>query len=354
MKCPRCQTDNYEGAKYCIVCGLPLPKEKSKFIKAFRAFLHALFYVLIMLGCQYAVTSAYMMSLMMGSLVSGVLDENTLMEITDKVLAQTVMISLISNLLVILIICLSLHLRRKNPIDELGLRRVNSLRLPTFAVFGVALNVFVSTTLSLLPLPESMIESFEKQYSALDGNANIIIEILSIAVITGITEEIVFRGLVNSRLSRGMNTVITVLLSSVLFGLAHGTPIAIVYATLLGVVFSLMYYKFHSVIPSIICHVCFNATSYLLEMVDGSLTFMLYAGSIFLILFCVYRIFIRRPTFYDYVLDTVGEHTPRDDTEREIIAEVRRLQESDEKITPEELDRLAERWEENEKKGKRK
>lgn len=320
---------------------------------AFSAVLHALFYVFVFFLCQYFVTAGYMMSLMGGAMIGGSFDGNALLEITEQVLGQTVMISLISNLLTILIVCLIQQVRRRNPVREFNLRPVNLFRCPTFLVFGFALNVFVSGTLSFLPLPESVLEAFENQYAALYGDTPLALEILSIAVITGITEEIIFRGLVNSRLSRGMKTGAVIVVSSIIFGLAHGVLLAVVYSALLGMLFSILYEKFHSVIPSILCHVAFNATSYLLEAMGERWTMPLYIFSIAAVLFCSYRIFFRRPTFYDYVLDVVGEHELRDNVEREILAEVRRMQE-EETLTPEEIDRLAEAWEENERKYEKK
>lgn len=348
MKCPRCGAENYSGAKYCTTCGTVLKKSG-----AFSAVLHALFYVFVFFSCQYLVTAGYMMSLMSGALTGGTFDEAALLEISEQVVSQTVMISLISNLLTILIVCLIQRLRMRKPADEFNLRPVNLFRCPTFLLFGVALNVFVSGTLSFLPLPESIVEAFENQYAALYGDTPLALEIFSIAVVTGITEEIIFRGLVNSRLSRGMRTGTVLLVSSVIFGLAHGALIAVVYSALLGLVFSLLYEKFHSVLPSLLCHVAFNATSYLLEALDDRWSFPLYLFSIAAVLFCTYRIFFRRPTFYDYVMDVVGEHKLRDNTEREILDEIRRMQE-DGDISPEKIDRLAEAWEENERKYEKK
>jgi len=316
---------------------------------AFSAVLHALFYVFVFFSCQYTVTAGYMMSLMSGSLTAGSFDTEAMMQIAEQVVAQSVMIALTSNLLTILIICLIQTLRMRNPVQEFSLRPVNFMRIPTFLLFGASLNLFVSGTLSFLPLPDSIVEAFENQYAALYGDTPLAVEILSIAVVTGITEEIVFRGLVNSRLSRGMATGTVMMVSSVIFGLAHGTPIAVVYSALLGMVFCLLYEKFRSVIPSILAHVAFNATSYLLEALDERWGLPLYLFSIAAVLYCTYRLFFRRPTFYDVASDMVGEYELRDNVEREIIDEIHRMQEEGD-ISPEALERLAEAWEENERK----
>ena len=317
---------------------------------AFSAVIHALFYVFIFFSCQYMVTAGYMMSLMTGSLtMRGTLDETAVTQLLEQTVGQAVMISLISNLLTILIICLIQQIRMRNPAKECGLYPVNLLRCPTFLLFGAALNVFVSGTISFLPLPEEVLAAFENQYAALYGETPLWLEILSIAVITGITEELIFRGLVNSRLARALPARSVIFVSSVIFGLAHGVLVAVVYSALLGMVFCIMYEKFCSVIPSILTHVAFNATSYLLAAMDERWMLPVYLFSIAAVLFCAYRIFFRRPNFYDIATDMVGEYPLRDNVEREIMAEVRRMQE-DGDLSPEAIDRLAEAWEQNERK----
>ena len=312
------------------------------------AVLHALFYVFVFFSCQYVVTAGYMMSLMTGSGTAFTLDEAALLSLMEQVLSQTVMITLISNLLTILVICLIQTMRMRSPLKEFRIRPVNLMRIPTFLLFGAALNVLVSGTLSFLPLPEEILAAFEDQYSALDGESPLWLEILSIAVITGITEEIIFRGLVNSRLARGLQPSTVVMVSSVIFGLAHGALIAVVYSALLGMVFCLLYEKFRSVIPSVLAHVAFNATSYLLAALDERWMLPLWMFSLAAVLYCTYRLFFRRPTFYDVAADMVGEYPLRDNVEREIIDEIRRMQE-DGDISPDRLEQLAEAWEENER-----
>ncbi|MBO4931516.1 MAG: hypothetical protein J6I42_04970, partial [Clostridia bacterium] len=104
---------------------------------AFSAVIHALFYVFIFFSCQYMVTAGYMMSLMTGSLtMGGTLDETAVTQLLEQTVGQAVMISLISNLLTILIICLIQQLRMRNPVKEFGLHPVNLLRCPTFLLFG--------------------------------------------------------------------------------------------------------------------------------------------------------------------------------------------------------------------------
>ncbi len=313
-----------------------------------KAVLHAIFYVFVFFSCQYTVTAGYMMSLMSGSLMNGTFDETAILSIAEQILSQTVMISLISGLLTILIVCLLQRIRGRSPAKEFGVRRINLQRIPTFLLFGFALNVFVSGTISLLPLPEEILEAFENQYAALHGDIPLALEIFSIAVVTGITEEIVFRGLVHSRLSTAYPPKTVILISAIVFGLAHGTPLAVAYSALLGMLFGELYEKFHSVLPSILCHVAFNATSSLLAELDERWQMPLYLFSVAAVLFCTYRIFFRRPTFYDYAMDMAGEFPVRDNVQREILDRIHQMQE-DRDISPDELEKLERAWEENDK-----
>ena len=256
------------------------------------AVLHALFYVFVFFSCQYVVTAGYMMSLMTGS--SGTafsLDEAALLSLMEQVLSQTVMITLISNLLTILVICLIQTLRTRSPLEELRIRPVNLMRIPTFLLFGASLNVFVSGTLSFLPLPEEIVAAFENQYSALYGDTPLWLEILSIAVITGITEEIIFRGLALSRLKRGMSRTAAVVVSAVIFGMFHGAFVAVVYATVLGIVFGFLADRHNSILPTVVCHIFFNATSFFLVTEDAFLLLSLYFLSIVVLFVGSYILF---------------------------------------------------------------
>lgn len=316
---------------------------------AFSSVLHAIFYIIVYFSCQYTVMMMYIMSLMTGSLSTASIDEETLLYISKLTVEQTVPIMLVSNLLTILFVSIMQTLRMRSLTDEFRLKPVNLGRIPTFILFGASLNVFVSGTISILPLPEGLKEALEAQYLSISENESLILVIISIAVVGGITEEIIFRGLVNSRLSGRFGRRAVIIISSVLFGLAHGTPIAVVYAGLLGAVFCIADEKFDSLIPSILMHVSFNTASCLVGNLSLRWQTPLYIMSIWVVMFCTYRIFYRQPKFYDYITDTVGEYLPRDETEERILNEYYRLRDlDDDELHLDELAELESEWEENE------
>lgn len=314
---------------------------------AFSSVFHAIFYIFIYFSCQYTVMMMYIMSIMSDSLLVTSIDEETLLYISKLTVEQTVPIMLVSNLLAILFVSFLQTARMRSLTDEFNLKPVNLGRIPTFILFGAALNVFVSGTISLLPLPESLVNALEAQYMSISENESLILVIISIAVVGGITEEIIFRGLVNSRLSRSFGKRAVIIISSVLFGLAHGTPIAVVYAGLLGAVFCIADEKFNSLIPSVLMHVSFNTVSCLMGNLDERWQMPLYIMSIAGVVFCTYRIFIRRPTLYDFVTDMVDEYSTDDEVEQRILEDFHRMYE-DGSCSPDEVERLEREWKENE------
>jgi membrane protease YdiL (CAAX protease family) len=97
--------------------------------------------------------------------------------------------------------------------------------------------------------------------------------ILFASVTAGVTEELIFRGYLIPRLEILLkNTNLSILISSILFGLMHysyGTLIQIIGPIFIGLVFALHYQKHRSIKIIIMCHflwdllVLFNKTSQL-------------------------------------------------------------------------------------------
>lgn len=300
-KCPKCLRNYLDNSQYCSICGGPLdyyqPKE-SKGKKAVVGIIKAIFYILIMVGVQNVVTSAFVTAVMMGdpSIVAGItagtIDiDSLMMQMMEVTLENLTMILLVSNLITILIISLFFTLRKKNPAEEVMLRPVKWSLLPICALYGIALNIFISVTMSFLPLPTEMVDELNNQYEGLFGGTNIVIEILNTAVLTGLVEEIFFRGLALSRLKRGMSRVAAVVVSAVIFGLFHGAFIAVCYATVLGLIFGFLAERHNSILPTVICHMFFNASSFFLTTENVFVILSLYFISIAALFVCSYLLF---------------------------------------------------------------
>ena len=381
MRCPRCGRENDKDALRCSGCGyeftgehdetdrngMPrrdfneyrpreIPPESRKPIQPSKpgrllsAFAHALFYVMLFVGCQSVVVSGYLTSLMSGD-PTLLTDPDAMSGLFEAVNEKTVLILLISNLLTVLLVCMLMHIRKREPAPEMEIYPVNPFRFGTFALFGAAMNIVVSVTMSLLPLPESMIAEHAAQTMVLYGEMNPLLELFSVAVVAGITEELIFRGLVISRLKKGMGTAAAVVISAVIFGVVHGSALAVIYASLLGLLLGGLYARYDSVLPGMIFHVFFNMTSYWLPQ-EGTVLTVLYIVSAAAVLLCAWRIFLCYPAFSDIYTDVRDRLKPANEEEAAIIAEVKQHQRRG-MITAEELEKLHDRWVENRKQIKK-
>ena len=164
MICPRCGKDNHNENKFCQGCGFDLADYRKKHSRGaggvVRGLLIVILFVAIMFLCQSCVISGFSASLMMGSgfmgMGSAAASEDAMTDfligITDQIYENMVLILLISNLLTVLVVCLLFHLMKKKPVEEMYVRYVNPLRIPMFALLGMALNVFVPASPSWVRL----------------------------------------------------------------------------------------------------------------------------------------------------------------------------------------------------------
>lgn len=83
--------------------------------------------------------------------------------------------------------------------------------------------------------------------------------VLFVVFTAGITEELIFRGYIQPRLEALFNNPYpAILINSVLFGLLHhgyGTLVNVIGPVVIGLMFSLYYWKFRNIKVLIICHI---------------------------------------------------------------------------------------------------
>ena len=82
---------------------------------------------------------------------------------------------------------------------------------------------------------------------------------LALVAVPAVSEELLFRGLLLPGLERRHGARVGLVLSSLLFGVIHVLPVAIVYATIAGLALGWLRQRTGSVLPSIAMHGAFNA-----------------------------------------------------------------------------------------------
>lgn len=102
--------------------------------------------------------------------------------------------------------------------------------------------------------------------TAAAGGVQLVGLLLLGAVLTPIAEELFFRGVLFGGLRR-YGVVVAVIVSAVLFGLAHGFNVVLPVAIMLGVLNALLYERSGSIWPSVVAHGVHNALGFVLAAV---------------------------------------------------------------------------------------
>lgn len=105
-------------------------------------------------------------------------------------------------------------------------------------------------------------ESYEATMDAL-YSAPLLLQIISLAVLVPISEELVFRGLLFKRLRERGTYMQAALYSAVVFGIMHGNLVQMLYGFILGMMLSYLCEKYGSVKAPIAAHIVMNLLSVL-------------------------------------------------------------------------------------------
>ena len=224
------------------------------------ALLKAACYVLLFLGVQVLVMLPVLIASAIQTVVGGGPLDGTEMAALLKEEAMTY--SLIANLLTLVIVLTFYLIRRKRFSEALWLRPVDTPTLWEGAALAPGLYLLVSVV--LIFLPKSWLEEYNEASSGIISGG--MVGIMAVAVAAPVVEEIIFRGLIMTRLSNVMSNWLAVLLSAAIFGACHGNAVWFGYAFVLGALFGLMDLRAGSIWPSILGHVVFNSIDQILSL----------------------------------------------------------------------------------------
>ena len=236
------------------------PNGPDRAARVFTALGKSICYVGLFLGIQVLVAMPATISVTIQAVVDGWGED----EIYAAMLSMDVTtLTLISGLLTLVFVLAFYLIRRKKLGEALWLRPVPAPALFAGASLAPALYFVVVIVLSVLP--EAWTESYGEASSGVVTGS--VLGAISVAVVAPVVEEIIFRGLVMTRLSRAMPGWLAVLVSAAVFGLCHGEFVWFCYAFLLGVFFGFIDLRAGSILPSVLGHIMFNAIGQIMSFV---------------------------------------------------------------------------------------
>lgn len=256
-------------------------KKGKEMLKVLKQIGKSVCYVGLYFGMQLIVSivATYGYSFMMGIKLG--LEGNTSLLLDEAAVEQMIldgmndMMSLLivfSGVLALLFLWVFFTIRKKKFAVETNLKPVGMKWWPAVLIGSVGLCLFVNFGMQLIPIPEDVLAEYaEASESLMEGP--FITLLLANAIMAPVVEEILFRGLVLSRLRDAMPTWVALILSSVFFGLMHGQILWVCYTTLVGLVLGLAAWKTDSTLAPMFMHFAFNlfgtCIGYFVEEVTG-------------------------------------------------------------------------------------
>lgn len=92
------------------------------------------------------------------------------------------------------------------------------------------------------------------------SNSQTTLGLIVMTIFAPIFEEIFFRGLILNELKKYLNTILSILIQSVIFALFHGNLLQSIYMFVVSILFSIAYIWTDSIWSNILFHIIFNIT----------------------------------------------------------------------------------------------
>ena len=178
-----------------------------------------------------------------------------------------------AGIIALIIYWIRFAVRKKNFFKEVQIKKIVTNGILPIVVTALSMNVVVSVVISSIPWPQEWIDAYMTNSASIDGS---LMSWLAAVVMAPLLEEIVFRGLVYTRLKKGMPAIVAAVIASFVFGLCHGTAIWIIYATGLGLVLTWVFEKYQSLTASILFHLSFNTMGLIISMIPESMEIVIW------------------------------------------------------------------------------
>lgn len=176
---------------------------------------------------------------------------------------QAAMTVILTNLIAVLLYGLAFRKREERLSAYAGIRSTGFLQIIGSVIAGVCANGLILIAMQKIHIPGPWMQAYQNQIGGLISG-NLLIAGLAIVLIAPMVEELVFRGILFTSLSKALNPVLSAVVTALLFAIAHGNLVQGSYAFVLGLLLALVRHQSGSLWSAIALHFAFNTTSLLL------------------------------------------------------------------------------------------
>lgn len=285
--CPRCRSRLINpGANFCPVCGMPLRQKKESGAKRFfKTFFQCCAYIAFFFAVQTIVEGVAMFICGMWAGLSGY-TFNSVTDAINEIYGHWSWLSgMISAALCVFLLAMFFKIRKKSFCAQIELRPLRPAPLCGTLTLGFGAQ-FAATLLIIglyALLPSLADNSVGDEIDSLLQAPYPVLDFLHIGLTTAIVEEVVFRGIVYNKLKRAIPVPWAMVLSGVMFGIAHMNIEQFVYTVPLGIIMAASLEKYGSIIAPIAIHFAFNGGNYLIGKIpftnDWWYTAAVFAGT---------------------------------------------------------------------------
>jgi membrane protease YdiL (CAAX protease family) len=150
--------------------------------------------------------------------------------------------------------------------QAVGWRKVGVLRALQY-LFGILIVFFIAANLALL-LVKVLIPGFDANQAQTNDfttatQTHRSLALIALVLLPPIFEETIFRGFLFPALAKRTGAIWGAVISSAIFGAAHGQANLFVYTFVLGMLLCFMYYRLRSIVPGILLHMLNNYLAFL-------------------------------------------------------------------------------------------
>lgn len=238
--------------------------------KGFKAVGKAVVYFGVYLLTQILVSAVYsaILSTQMTMKMMETGEELDVMAMTEALTAELMNhlmeMTFVAGLVTLLIFWLVFLIRKKKIAKEVCLRKIPLQGILPIAILAACFNVITTVIVSYVPWPQSWMDSYIANSSSIDGS---LMAWLTAVLMAPILEEVVFRGLVYTRLKKGLPLIAAAIVTSLAFGIAHGTIIWAIYTFVFSMVLIWVFEKFQSLAACIVLHMAYNLSGMALSLI---------------------------------------------------------------------------------------
>lgn len=139
--------------------------------------------------------------------------------------------------------------------------------ISVIVVLAVCVQIFLITFVSIIEgIKPDWFTNYNERMSQF-GIGTSLQSFLYVALLGPIVEELLMRGLVLNQMKRAMPFVAANMVQAFLFAALHGNFVQGSYAFILGLLFGYVYRKYNTIFSTLLFHIAFNASAYLIDVV---------------------------------------------------------------------------------------